>query len=47
METIFYSLHDFYVCTKSATYICMGLGLLGLLGYWLFLTGRDEKMRKY
>ena len=47
METIFYSLQDFMVHTKSITYILMGLGVLGLLGYWLFLTGRDEKIRKY
>ena len=47
MESIFYSLHDFMLCTKSMTYILMGLGVLGLLGYWLFLTGRDESIRKY
>lgn len=47
MESVFYSLQDFMVCTKTATYILMGLGLLGLLGYWLFLTGRDEQQRKY
>jgi hypothetical protein len=47
METIFYSLQDFMLSTKTMTYILMGLGLLGLLGYWLFLTGRDESIRKY
>ena len=47
MDSIFYSLQDFMVCTKSVVYILMGLGVLGLLGYWIFLTGRDEKMRKY
>ena len=47
METVFYSLQDFMLCTKTMTYILMGLGLLGLLGYWLFLTGRDESIRKY
>ena len=47
METIFYSLHDFMVCTKSVTYILMGLGVVGLLGYWLFLSGRDESIRKF
>ena len=47
METVFYSLHDFMVCTKSVTYILMGLGVLGLLGYWIFLTGRDENIRKF
>jgi len=47
MECIFYSLQDFMLSTKNMTYILMGLGVLGLLGYWLFLTGRDEKIRKY
>lgn len=47
MDTIFYSLQDFLLCTKTVTYICMGLGLVGLLGYWIFLTGRDESIRKY
>lgn len=47
MEHVFYSLHDFMLCTKTLTYILMGLGLLGLLGYWLFLTGRDESIRKF
>lgn len=47
MESVFYSLHDFMVCTKGLTYICMGLGVLGLFGYWIFLTGRDEDIRKY
>lgn len=44
---IFYSLQDFMLSSKSWTYILMGLGVLGLLGYWLFLTGRDERIRKY
>ncbi len=47
METIFYSLHDFMLHTKTITYMLMGLGVVGLLGYWLFLTGRDESIRKY
>ncbi len=47
METIFYSLHDFMIATKTVTYIFMGLGLIGLLGFWLFLTGREDPIRKY
>jgi len=38
----FYSMHDFMLCTKSLTYILMGLGLFGFCGYWLFLSGKDE-----
>jgi len=47
MESIFYSLQDFMVCTKGVTYIMMGLGVLGMLGYFIFVTGRDEKIKKY
>lgn len=42
MENHFYTLHDFLVYTKFVAYILMGLTLLGFLGFWLFLTGRDE-----
>ncbi len=41
MDT-FYTLHDFLVYTKGAAYILMGVILLGVLGFWLFITGRDE-----
>lgn len=47
METMFYSLQDFLLHTKSVTYILMGIGVLVLLAYWIFLTGRDDPMRKY
>ncbi len=43
MEQHFYTLHDFLVYTKGAAYILMGLILLGVLGFWLYLTGRDEE----
>jgi hypothetical protein len=35
-------LHDFMVYTKGAAYYLMGLMLLGILGFWLYITGRDE-----
>ena len=41
MDT-FYTLHDFLVHTKGAAYILMGAMLLGFLGFWLYLGGRDE-----
>jgi hypothetical protein len=37
-----FSLHDFLLFSKSVTYILMGFGLFGLLGYWLFLTAGDK-----
>ena len=43
MENNFYTLHDFLVYTKGAAYYLMGLMLLGILGFWLFITGRDEE----
>ena len=42
MEHQFYTLFDFLVYTKGAAYILMGVTLLGILGFWLYLTGRDE-----
>jgi hypothetical protein len=38
----FYTLHDFLVYTKGAAYYLMGAMLLGFLGFWFFITGRDE-----
>jgi hypothetical protein len=43
MENNFYTLHDFMVYTKGAAYYLMGLMVLGVLGFWLYLTGRDEE----
>jgi hypothetical protein len=39
----FYTLHDFMVYTKGVAYYLMGLMVLGILGFWLYLTGRDEE----
>ena len=47
MEHIFYSLHDFMLYTKSWTYVLMGLAVLAIWGFYLFLTGRDEKIKKF
>jgi preprotein translocase subunit Sss1 len=30
------------VYTKGAAYYLMGLMILGILGFWLYITGRDE-----
>lgn len=47
MDTIFYSLHDFMLHTKNWAYILMGVALVGYACYWLFLSGRDENIRKF
>lgn len=43
MENQFCTLHDFLVYTKGAAYILMGVSVLGILGFWLYITGRDEE----
>jgi hypothetical protein len=43
MENHFYSLHEFLVFTKGTAYYLMGAMVLGILGFWLFITGRDEE----
>lgn len=47
MDTIFHTLHDFMTHTKGVTYILMGTFLVGLLCYFLFLTGREKPPRKF
>jgi hypothetical protein len=42
MDKTFYTLYDFLVYTKGAAYILMGVSVLGILGFWLYITGRDE-----
>jgi hypothetical protein len=43
MENVFYTLQDFLLFTKGAAYYLMGAALLAILGFWLFITGRDEE----
>ena len=43
MENNFSSLHDFLLYTKGAAYYLMGAMILGILGFWLYITGRDEE----
>ena len=40
---MFHTLYDFMVYTKSWTYVMMGVTLLFMLGFYLFLTGRDKQ----
>ncbi len=47
MNSLFYTLHDFLLHAKSITYMLMGAVLVGLLLFWLFLSGRDEKKRTF
>ena len=40
MEGI-YTLQDFFLCSKSTTYVLMGLGLVAMVVFWNFLG--DER----
>ncbi len=43
MEKMFYTLHDFMLHAESVTYIIMGISLFSILGFYLFLTERDDE----
>lgn len=43
METVFHSLHDFMLRTESITYILIVAALIGITGFWLFLSDSDDK----
>ncbi len=47
MANEFHTLHDFMVHSKGVIYLLMGGILVGFVAFWRFLTGREEKMRKY
>jgi len=47
MDSIFYSLQDFMIFSKGITYLIMGLILILMPLYWLFLTDRDEKKETF
>ena len=42
MENVFYTLQEFMTHTKGMAYILIVLTLIGLLGFWKFLTARDD-----
>lgn len=41
METI-NTLHEFMLRTESITYILVILALIGITGFWVFLSGQDD-----
>jgi hypothetical protein len=42
----FHTLQEFYLHSKTLTYVLMGLVLIGFLGFWRLLTGRQEDVKK-
>ncbi|MFH1983798.1 MAG: sulfate respiration complex protein HmcD [Pseudomonadota bacterium] len=43
MEQSFFTLQDFMVHTKAVIYVLMGVSLVGIVGFWFFLTGKEGK----
>ena len=43
MESVFYTLQDFMTQTKGITYIIMGVILIVMPLFWVFLTDKDDK----
>ena len=43
IDTIFYSLQEFMIHSKTITYLMMGAALVLTPLFWFFLTDRDEK----
>ncbi|MDX2455531.1 sulfate respiration complex protein HmcD [Desulfosarcina sp.] len=41
MKTI-YTLQEFMLHTENITYVLIVAALLGITGFWLFLTDRDD-----
>ncbi len=44
---IYHTLHDFMLHTEGVTYVLIVLALMGIAGFWRFLTGNDERTYKY
>ena len=42
MQDSFHTLYDFLLHSEGTAYIVMGLVLIFLFCFWLFLTQRDE-----
>lgn len=46
LEQPFHTLQEFYLHSKTLTYILMGLTLIGFVGFWHLLSGKDEEVKK-
>jgi hypothetical protein len=42
----FYTLQDFYTHTKGIAYILIVVTLLGMAGFWLYLTDQESDDEK-
>ena len=41
------TLQDLMLHNKSVTYVLMGALLVCFIGFWHFLTGKEERKRRY
>ncbi len=41
-DTVFYILLDYHILTKNWAYIFMGITVVTMVGFWMFLAGKDE-----
>lgn len=44
---MFNTLQDLMLHNKSVTYVLMAVVLLCFVGFWLFLTDKEERKRRY
>ena len=44
---MFNTLQDLMLHNKSITYVLMGVVLICFVGYWHFLTDKEERKRRY
>jgi len=42
MSDAIHTLQEFMLHTETITYIIMAVSLLAILGFWLFLNGRES-----
>jgi hypothetical protein len=42
METIFYTLQDYYTHTKAIAYLLMIAALIGFAWFWKFISAKDD-----
>ena len=42
METIFYTLQDYYTHTKAISYLVMIAALIGFALFWKFISANDD-----
>jgi len=42
MDDKIYTLQDFMLYTESNTYIIMAISLICVVGFWMFLTQKDN-----